>query len=140
MTFTIDGRKYEDYQLSNEQIVKLIKDDENACSDQRDFLMDKVLSRFENECCARKGESKNELFARQFSNYVNRIPNNFAVAAKEMGKDYRYLQCEMFRMCLEYMKVLSKHCEIGAFDDRNKWAVETAHKVIKFLGEDNLVI
>ena len=25
--FTIDGREYESYQLSNEQIVRLIKDD-----------------------------------------------------------------------------------------------------------------
>ena len=41
MKFTIDGREYEDYQLSNEQMVSLIKNDTKACSDDRDWKVSK---------------------------------------------------------------------------------------------------
>ena len=53
--FTIDGREYESYQLSNEQILSLIKDTK-TCSEDRDFLMEKVLERFEYDLCPKCGE------------------------------------------------------------------------------------
>ena len=69
--FTIDGREYESYQLSNEQIVRLIKDDSKVCSEDRDFLMEKVLERFEYDLCKRGGETSDDVFARFFGNFVN---------------------------------------------------------------------
>ena len=53
--FTIYGREYESYHLINEQIVRLLKDDSKACSEDRNFLMKKVFERFEYDLCKRGG-------------------------------------------------------------------------------------
>ena len=132
MKFTIDGREYEDYQLSNEQIIELLEGDNDVTDMGRDFLMKKVYERFKHDACARKGEGKDELFARQFSNYVNRCPNDFKKAAEAMGRDHRHLQSEMFKMCIEYIKVLAEHHEDGRYDDRNEWACQTANNLKYF--------
>ena len=71
MKFTVDGREYEDYQLSNRQMVDLIKNDTKACSDEREYLLDKILDRFENECCPMCGENNDNVFVRQFSSFVH---------------------------------------------------------------------
>lgn len=130
MKFEINGREYKDYQLSNEQIVELIEGDHEVTDMGHDFLMKKVYERFKYECCAREGEGKDELFANQFSNYVNRCPNDFEKAAETMGRDHRYLQSEMFKMCLAYIKVLNDHYINGRYDARNKWACEKAHDLL----------
>jgi len=39
MKFTVDGRELEAYQLSNRQMVDLIKNDTKAASEERDYLM-----------------------------------------------------------------------------------------------------
>lgn len=130
MKFTLDGREYEDYQLSNEQIVELLEGDHEVTDMGHDFLMKKVYERFKHECCARKGESRDELFARNFSDYVNKCPNDFKKAASAMGKEHRYLQSEMFKMCIEYIKVLAEHYNNGCYDPRNEWACGTAYSII----------
>ena len=129
MKFTIDGREYEDYQLSNEQIAELV-DGNTLMGSEKAFLMEKAFQRFKHECCARKGESRDELFARNFSDYVNRCPNDFKKAASAMGRDHRYLQSEMFKMCIEYIKVLAEHYNNGCYDPRNEWACSTAYSII----------
>lgn len=139
MKFTIDGREYEDYQLSNEQIVELL-DDEELTDSGREFLMKKVYERFKHECCARKGESRDELFARNFSDYVNRCPNDFKKAASAMGRDHRYLQSEMFKLCIEYFKVLDKAYLDSRYDARNEWAVKTANEALWLLKAENWAI
>lgn len=128
MKFTIDGIEYKDYELSNEQIASLI-DGGSLMENEKAFLMEKVYERFKHDACARKGEGKDELFARQFSDYVNRYPNDFTAAARAMGREHRYLQSEMFKMCLEYIKVLSKYYENGIYDGRNEFACEKAHEI-----------
>ena len=130
MKFEINGREYEDYQLSNEQIVELLEGDHEVTDMGHDFLMKKVYERFKYECCARKGESRDELFARNFSDYVNKCPNDFKKAASAMGKEHRYLQSEMFKMCIEYIKVLAEHYNNGCYDPRNEWACSTAYSII----------
>ena len=49
MKFDIDGREYEDYQLSNEQIVNLLNS-EDITDMGYDFLMEKVLVRTTTTC------------------------------------------------------------------------------------------
>lgn len=82
--FTIDGREYEDYQLSNEQIVRLLES-EDITDTEHEYLMKKVLERFKYDACKRSGEENEDLFARQFSDFVNgkchdkkRVANTFA--------------------------------------------------------------
>ena len=134
MKFTIDGREYEDYQLSNEQIAELI-DGNTLMGSEKSYLMEKAYQRFKHECCARNGESRDELFARNFSDYVNTCPNNFEKAAKKMSCEHRYLQNEMFKVFLEYIKILAENCENGWYDPRNKYAAETSKKIIDYFKE-----
>ena len=133
--FTIDGREYAAYELSNEQMVSLIKNDTKACSDDRDFLLDKVLDRFERTLCPKSGETNDDVFARCFSDYVNRCPNDFKRTASAMARDHRYLQNEMFKVFLEFVKKLAQNCEEGCYDPRNKYAAETSKKIIDFFKE-----
>lgn len=136
MKFTIDGREYEDYQLSNEQIVSLI-DGDTLMGSEKAFLMEKAYQRFKHECCAKNGETNDDVFARQFSNYVNRCPNDFKKAAKAMGRDHRYLQNEMFKVFMSYIKILAENCENGCYDPRNEYAAETSKKIIDYFKEIN---
>ena len=140
MKFELNGREYEDYQLSNEQIIELLEGDNDVTDMGRDFLMKKVYERFKHDACARRGESKDELFARQFSDYVNRCPNDFKVAANAMGREHRYLQNEMFKVCIEYFKVLEQAYLNDRYDDRNSWAVRTANKALSLLRADDWAI
>ena len=134
--FVIDGREYETYELSNEQMVHLANSKDLMGADKA-FIKDKIVERFMNDCCARCGEDNNDVFARQFSNYVNRCPNDLKKAAEKMSHEHRYLQNEMFKVCLEYIKVLAENCEKGWFDPRNKYAAETSKKIIDYFKEIN---
>jgi hypothetical protein len=137
MKFTIDGREYEDYQLSNEQIVRLIEGDNEVTDMGHEFLMKKVYERFKYNLCPKSGEDNNDVFAHFFSDYVNHCPNDFKRAAKVMGREHRYLQSEMFKMCIEYIKVLAEHYNNGCYDPRNQYAAQTSKKIIDFFKETN---
>ena len=130
MKFTLDGREYEDYQLSNAQIVELIEGDNEVTDMGHEFLMKKVYERFKYNLCPKSGEDNNDVFARFFSNYVNRLPNDFKRAASTMSREHRELQSEMFKMCIEYIKVLAEHYNNGCYDPRNEWACSTAYSII----------
>ena len=133
--FTIDGREYESYQLSNEQILRLIKDDTKACSEDRDFLMEKVLERFEYDLCPRSGENDDDVFARFFGNFVNGKLHSKEHVAEMMCREHRYLQNEMFKVCLEYIKLLAENYEKGFYDGRNQYAAQTSKKIIDYFKE-----
>lgn len=134
--FIIDGREYETYQMNNRQLVDLIRDCE-ITDDDRSYLMEKALDRFENETCPRSGETDDDVFARFFGNYVNNCSHNKRKAAEKMGTDHRTLQSEMFKLCMAYIKVLAKHCEDGRYDPRNQYAAETSKKIIDYFNEIN---
>lgn len=124
------------YQYNN----RLLMDSYNkAVADGRDddakVLLKQILSRFEYDSCTKAGESKDELFARQFSNFVNGKMCSAKDVAKNMSHDHRYLQNEMFHVCLEYIKILADNAEKGYYDPRNKYACETSKKMIDHLKE-----
>lgn len=129
IVFEIDGREYEPYQLNNGQILRLLKSD-SLTDSGRNTLMKLVMNRFEYDLCPKGGETNDEVFARFFSSYVNHCPNNFKRAAKAMGREHRYLQSEMFKMCIEYIKVLAEHYNNNCYDPRNEWACSTAYSII----------
>lgn len=132
MKFTIDGREYEAYELSNEQIVKLLEKEPNG-SEKRNALTEIMIGRFKYNLCAKSGEDNNDVFAHFFSNYVNRCPNNFKKAASVMGREHRYLQNEMFKVCMAYIKVLKEAYKEKQYDGRNEYAVKTANMILSFL-------
>jgi hypothetical protein len=51
--------------------------------------------------------------------------------------EHRYLQNEMFKVCLEYIKKLADNCEKGYYDPRNEYAAETSKKIIDYFKEIN---
>ena len=138
MKFTIDGREYEDYQLSNEQIVELIEGGNKVTEiGEEIFLKNKVYERFKYDLCARKneGEDSDDVFARFFGNFVNGKLISKKKVAERMCREHRYLQNEMFKVCLEYIKELANCYECGRFDPRNQYAAETSKKIIDYFKE-----
>ena len=133
--FTIDGREYEGYQLSNEQIVRLLEGDYEVTDMGHDFLMEKVLERFKYNLCPKCGENTDDVFARFFGNFVNGKLHSKKHVAEMMCHEHRYLQNEMFHVCLEYIKKLAENCEKGYYDGRNKYAAETSKKIIDYFKE-----
>ena len=133
MKFTVDGRELEAYQLSNRQMVDLIKNDTKAYSDEREYLLDKMLDRFENECCPNYGENNDNVFVRQFSSFVNGKCSNKENVAELMAREHRYLQSEMFFVCLAYIRKLAENMKKGNFDLRNAYACQTAKQMIEAL-------
>ena len=135
MKFTIDNREYEDYQLSNEQIVRLIEGDNEVTDMGHEFLMKKVYERFKYDLCPKSGEDNDDVFARFFGNFVNGKCHSKKKVAERMCREHRYLQNEMFKVCLEYIKKLAENCENGYFDPRNQYAAETSKKIIDYFKE-----
>lgn len=135
MIFTIDGRDLEAYQLTNRQMVDIIKGDKRPISDERDYLMQKVLIRFERECCPRKeeNESYDNLFVRQFSSFMNGRCNSKKEVARAMANEHRHLQNEMFKLFMEFVKVLAENYENHLFDARNEWACMVAFRIQGFI-------
>ena len=133
MKFTVDGRELEAYQLTNRQLVDLIKSDTKACSEERDYLMEQVLNRFENECCPMCGENNDNVFVRQFSSFVNGKCHNNENVAELMAREHRYLQSEMFFVCLAYIRKLAENYDNDCYDLRNEYACRTAKQMISAL-------
>jgi hypothetical protein len=75
------------------------------------------------------------VFARQFGNFVNGKMRSKKKVAEKMSHEHRYLQNEMFKVCLEYIKVLAENCENGWYDPRNQYAAETSKKIIDYFKE-----
>jgi len=132
--FNIDDREYASYELSNGQIARLIEDDPYV-SDDKEFLMDVVFNRFRSELCPKSGENMDDVFARFFGNFVNGKLHSKKHVAEVMCREHRYLQNEMFKVCLEYIKLLAENCENGRFDPRNQYAAQTSKKIIDYFKE-----
>jgi hypothetical protein len=124
------------YQYSNRVLMdsynKAVAD---GCDNDAKALLKQILSRFEYDSCTESGESNDELFARQFSNFVNGKMRSPKDVAKKMSHDHRYLQSEMFKVCMEYIKILANNAENGYYDPRNEYACKTSEKMIDYLKE-----
>ena len=133
--FTIENREYEPYQLSNKQIRDLLNK-EDLTLIEREVLMNKVLERFTYDLCPKAGETEDEVFARFFSNYVNKCPNDFDKAVSKMACDHRYLQNEMFKVFMAYVKKLAKAYLNGNYDPRNQYACTTSSLILNGLDKE----
>jgi hypothetical protein len=123
--------------LSNAQIIELLEGDHDVTDMGHEFLMKKVYERFKSDLCPRCGEDNDDVFARFFGNFVNGKCHNKKKVAEKMCREHRYLQNEMFKVCLEYIKKLAENCENGYYDPRNKYAAETSKKIIDFFKQIN---
>lgn len=141
-TFKINGNDIPLYQLSNRELVDIVRD-ENTSEADRKAITDYIVNRFENKCCPRTGEGHEEVFARAFGDYVNSRCHgreSMEKVAKNMARDHRYLQQEMFKVCLEYIKVLGKNYADGIYDGRNEWACKVSKGFLDYCKENDIWI
>lgn len=134
--FKIDGREYEAYELTNAELIRLLEDENTSTGDLLE-LTSVLKERFKYNMCPKADENNDDVFARFFSNFVNGKCNDKKKVAELMCKDHRYLQNEMFHICLEYIKQLAANYEAGWYDARNRYAAETSKKIIDMFKETN---
>ena len=153
--FKINGRDVEWYYLTDSEIAELLENKDTS-SEDKEFLNKQLISRFKSECCAKPGETSNDVFVRQFSDYVNGKMQSEKVYNRETGKDdwiggaqacarkmareHRYLQQEMFKVCLEYIKVLAENYEKGIYDGRNEWSCKVSKDFVDYCKEKDIWI
>jgi len=139
MKFIIDNRKVEDYNLSNNEMIDLLNS-QSTTDEEKEQLKNLIVSRFQYNLCGYAGETEDDVFARFFANFVNGRMHSKRKVAEKMANDHRYLQSEMFKVCLEYIKVLAEHNEKGRYDGRNELACKTSGKIIELLKAENYYI
>ncbi len=132
MKFKIDNYEVEDYQLSNNDIKTLLESG-SLTDEENEFLRNRALERFFYDSCKREGETNDELFGRQFGDFVNGKMRDADAVAEKMSKEHRYLQSEMFKVCLAYIKKLAENYDKGFYDPRNEWASVTSKKMLSAL-------
>jgi hypothetical protein len=128
--YIIDGREYSVWQLNNNQLVELARQ-----GGDKD-IVETIIGRFERSLCKRREEGETEwdgVCARFLSDMVNGKLWNYEGAAKKMASEHRYLQQEMFKLCLAYIKALADNYDNGSFDPRNQWACETAKAITEIV-------
>lgn len=64
------------------------------------------------------------------SDFVNGGMSSPKTVAAQMSLDHRYLQSEMFKICLEYIKILAMNYQNGRFDGRNEWTCSLANDIV----------
>ena len=130
----LNGNEYATYEVSNETLVEIVRDCKGNENNLR-LATETIVERFKNTLCKRNGEGNEEIFARIFSEFVNGKIGNKHKVAEMMAREHRYLQNEMFKVCLGYIEVLAENCEKKYYDPRNQYAVRTSKKIIDFLND-----
>lgn len=131
--FFVNGREKEWFYLTNRELVDLLKDEKTSEEDKK-YLNDMLLIRFERENCPDVGEDEHNVFAKQISNFVNGKCHDMEKTARLMANDHRYLVQEMFKLFIAFAKELSKDFFKGAYDPRNQWACSKSVEIMNKLG------
>lgn len=131
--FFVNGRGKEWFYLTNRELVDLLKDEKTSEEDKK-YLNDMLLIRFERDNCPDVGEDEHNVFAKQISNFVNGKCHDMEKTARLMANDHRYLVQEMFKLFIAFAKELSKDFFKGAYDPRNQWACSKSVEIMNKLG------
>lgn len=132
MKFTINNREYESYQLSNSQVLQLYANPALS-KEEKDELNNIIVNRFTYDLCPEAVEDDDDVFVRFFSNFVNGKMHSKKKVAERMCNEHRYLQDQMFKVCLEYIKKLAENYGDGRYDGRNEWAAKTSSLIVEQL-------
>lgn len=131
--FFVNGREKEWFYLTNRELVDLLKDEKTSEEDKK-YLNDMLLIRFERDNCPDVGEDEHNVFAKQISNFVNGKCHDMEKTARLMANDHRYLVQEMFKLFIAFAKELSKDFFKGAYDPRNQWACSKSVEIMNKFG------
>ena len=134
MKFTINNREYESYQLTNSQVLQLYTNPALS-KEEKDELNNIIVNRFTYDLCPEPGEDDDDddVFVRFFSSFVNGKMHSKKKVAERMCNEHRYLQDQMFKVCLEYIKKLAENYGDGRYDGRNEWAAKTSSLIVEQL-------
>ena len=81
---------------------------------------------------------QDKAFAQEFANFVNGRMCS-AETGKELTRAHRYLQQQMFRVFIGFMRQLAFNYQKGSYDQRNEWASRLAATAYDRLTEENLI-
>lgn len=95
--------------------------------DYYDNYQERVISKHDKE------------FAQMFENFVNGRMLSAENTGKELATAHRYLQQQMFKVFIGFMRQLSHNYRKGYYDDRNEWASRVAAKAYGTLVRERLV-
>lgn len=130
MKFKINNREVESYQLSNNEVLDLFTNP-STTDEEKEALNSIIIDRFTSDLCKKPGETEDDVFARFFGDFVNGRLCSRQKVAERMCTEHRYLQQEMFKVCLEYIKKLAENYGKGYYDGRNQWACETSSLIVE---------
>ena len=131
--FFVNGREKEWFYLTNRELVDLLKDEKTSEEDKK-YLNDMLLIRFERDNCPDVGEDEHNVFAKQISNFVNGKCHDMEKTARLMANDQRYVVQERFKLFIAFAKELSQDFFKGAYDPRNQWACSKSVEIMNKLG------
>lgn len=82
---------------------------------------------------------QDKAFAQEFANFVNGRMCSADKTGKELTRAHRYLQQQMFRVFIGFMRQLAFNYQKGSYDQRNEWASRLAATAYDRLTEENLI-
>ena len=78
-------------------------------------------------------------FVREFENFVNGKVSSPEKTGRAMTTMHRYLQQQMFKVFLDFMKQLAYNYQQGRYDERNEWASRLSAEAYQRLIECDLI-
>lgn len=78
-------------------------------------------------------------FAREFENFVNGKMHSADKTGKALTCAHRYLQQQMFKVFVGFMRQLAINYHRGRYDDRNEWASRLSAEAYDRLVETELI-
>jgi len=82
---------------------------------------------------------QDKAFAQEFANFVNGRMCSADNTGRELTRAHRYLQQQMFKVFVGFMRQLAYNYQKGTYDDRNEWASRLASEAYTLLIESDLI-
>lgn len=82
---------------------------------------------------------QDKAFAQEFANFVNGRMCSADNTGRELTRAHRYLQQQMFKVFVGFMRQLAYNYQKGFYDDRNEWASRLASEAYTRLIESDLI-
>ena len=82
---------------------------------------------------------QDKAFAQEFANFVNGQMCPADQTGKELTRAHRYLQQQMFKVFICFMRQLAYNYKQGACDERNAWASQLESEAYTHLIESEII-
>lgn len=82
---------------------------------------------------------QDKAFAQEFANFVNGRMCSAENTGRELTRAHRYLQQQMFKVFVGFMRQLAYNYQKGSYDGRNEWASRLASEAYTRLIESDLI-